>query len=95
MTVRKIMRRKDLTKPDSINILRVTDIHYVNTIRDGMVYFMSIKDCFKRNGFPMNFQKHEQQKTASELLNRYIPSVSLMEIYMFLLCKQTVVCNAI
>ena len=59
-TVRRIMRRnslglpyarhknrtrtKDLTKPDNINRLWETDIHYVSTARDGMHYLMSIKD---------------------------------------------------
>ena len=38
------MGRKDLTKPDNINRLRETDIHYVSTARDGMHYLMSIKD---------------------------------------------------
>ena len=37
-------RRKDLTKPENINRLWETDIHYVSTVRDGMAYLMSIKD---------------------------------------------------
>ena len=36
--------RKDLTKPDDINRLWETDIHYVSTVHDGMHYLMSIKD---------------------------------------------------
>ncbi len=63
-TVRRIMRRnnlalpyarhrnrtrkRDLTKPGDINMLWETDIHYVSTSRDGMVYLMSIKDCFSK-----------------------------------------------
>ena len=31
-------RRKDLTKPENINRLWETDIHYVSTVRDGMTY---------------------------------------------------------
>ncbi len=41
-------RRKDLTKPDDINRLWETDIHYVSTVHDGMHYLMSIKDCFSK-----------------------------------------------
>ena len=57
-TARKIMRRnnlalpyakhknrtvrKDLIRPDNINIIWETDIHYVNTAGEGMVYLMSI-----------------------------------------------------
>ena len=41
-------RKKDLTKPVNINMLWETDIHYVSTIHDGMVYLMSIKDCFTK-----------------------------------------------
>ena len=36
-------RRKDLTKPENINRLWETDIHYVSTVRDGIHYLMSIK----------------------------------------------------
>ena len=41
-------RTKDLTRPDNINRLWETDIHYVGTRVDGMVYLMSIKDCFSK-----------------------------------------------
>ncbi len=41
-------RRMDLTKPDAQNRLWETDIHYVSTAWDGMVYLMSIKDCFSK-----------------------------------------------
>ena len=37
-------RRKDLTKPENINRLWETDIHYVSIVHDGMAYLMSIKD---------------------------------------------------
>ncbi|MEM0136471.1 MAG: integrase core domain-containing protein, partial [Thermoplasmatales archaeon] len=63
-TVRRIMRmnglalpfskhknstgRRDLTKPDAPDRLWETDIHYISTARDGMVYLMSIKDCFSK-----------------------------------------------
>ena len=72
-TVRKIMRRKDLalpyakhknrtvrkdlTKPDNINILWEIDIHYVSTVRDGMVYLMSIKDCYSKKWISYEFSK--------------------------------------
>ena len=63
-TVRRIMRknslalpfsehknrtgRMDLTKPDAPDRLWETDIHYVSTAMDGIVYLMSIKDCFSK-----------------------------------------------
>ena len=72
-TVRRIMRRnslalpytchknrtrkKDLTKPDSINRLWDTNIHYVGTARDGMHYLMSIKDCFSRKWISYEFSR--------------------------------------
>ena len=72
-TVRRIMRRnslglpyarhknrtgrKDLTKPDNINRLRETDIHYVSTARDGMHYLMSIKDCFSKKWISYVFSR--------------------------------------
>ena len=72
-TVRRIMRRnslglpyarhknrtrtKDLTKPDNINRLWETDIHYVSTARDGMHYLMSIKDCFSKKWISYVFSK--------------------------------------
>jgi transposase InsO family protein len=72
-TVRRIMRRnslalpyakhknrtrkKDLTKPEDINILWETDIHYVSTARDGMHYLMSIKDCFSKKWISYEFSR--------------------------------------
>ena len=72
-TVRRIMRRnslalpyachknrtrkKDLTKPDNINRLWETDIHYVGTARDGMHYLMSIKDCFSKKWISHEFSR--------------------------------------
>jgi len=41
-------RSKFLTKPENLDILWETDIHYISTSRDGMVYLMSIKDCFSK-----------------------------------------------
>ena len=41
---KKRTRKKDLTKPEDINRLWETDIHYVGTRVNGMVYLMSIKD---------------------------------------------------
>ena len=35
--------KRNLTKPDNINRLWETDIHYVSTFRDGMAYLMSFK----------------------------------------------------
>ena len=50
-------RRKDLTKPDNINSLWETEINYVSTVRDGMVYLMSIKDCFSKKWISYEFSK--------------------------------------
>ena len=41
-------RMKDLAKPDDINRLWETDIHYIGTAREGTDYLMSIKDCFSK-----------------------------------------------
>ena len=41
-------RRRDLTKPDNINRLWETDIHYIGTVKEGMAYLMCIKDCFSK-----------------------------------------------
>ena len=41
-------RKRDITKPENINCLWETDIHYISTTRDGMAYLMSIKDCFSK-----------------------------------------------
>ena len=72
-TVRRIMRRnslalpyarhkdrtrsRDLTKPDNINSLWETDIHYVSTVHDGMAYLMSIKDCFSKKWISYEFSR--------------------------------------
>ena len=72
-TVRRIMRRnslalpyakhknrtrsRDLTKPENINRLWETDIHYVSTKREGMVYLMSIKDCFSKKWISYEFSR--------------------------------------
>ena len=50
-------RSKDLTKPENINMLWETDIHYVSTSRDGMAYLMSIKDCFSKKWISYQFSK--------------------------------------
>ena len=50
-------RRKDITKPDNINILWETDIHYVSTVHDGMLYLMSIKDCYSKKWISYEFSK--------------------------------------
>jgi len=41
-------RSKNLTKHENLNILWETDIHYVSTLREGMVYLTNIKDCFSK-----------------------------------------------
>lgn len=41
-------RRKDLTNLDNIEKLWETDIHYVDTVKEGMYYLMSIKDCYSK-----------------------------------------------
>ena len=72
-TVRRIMRnhnlalsygkhknrtgKRDLIKPAHINMLWETDINYVSTSRDGMAYFMSIKDCFSRKWVSYEFSR--------------------------------------
>ena len=72
-TVRRIMRRnslslpyakhrthtrtKDLTKPDDINKLWQTDIHYVSSASDGMTYLMSIKDCFSKRWISYEYSR--------------------------------------
>jgi len=72
-TVRRIMKRRnlalpyakhrnrtrsrDLKKPENINMLWETDIHYVSTSRDGMAYLMSIKDCFSKKWISYQFSK--------------------------------------
>ena len=50
-------RKKDLIKPDNINRLWETDIHYVSTSRDGMAYLMSIKDCFSKKWISYEFSR--------------------------------------
>ena len=50
-------RKKDLTKPEEINRLWETDIHYVSTQRDGMHYLMSIKDCFSKKWISYEFSR--------------------------------------
>ena len=50
-------RRKDLTKPENINRLWETDIHYVSTVHDGMAYLMSIKDCYSKKWISYEFSR--------------------------------------
>ena len=50
-------RRKDLTKPDNINILWETDIHYVTQFMMECYISCPSRIVTARNGFPMNFQK--------------------------------------
>jgi len=50
-------RSKDLTKPEYINMLWETDIHYDSTPRDGMVYLMSIKNCFSKKWISYELSK--------------------------------------
>jgi len=54
---KKRTRRKDLTKPEDINRLWETDIHYVSTAREGMLYLMSIKDCFSKKWISYEFSR--------------------------------------
>ena len=42
------IRKRDLTKPENINRLWETDIHFISTSREGMIYLISIKDCFSK-----------------------------------------------
>ncbi|MHB1623608.1 MAG: IS3 family transposase [Cuniculiplasma sp.] len=72
-TVRRILRRnnlalpyakhithtrtRDLTKPDQINRLWETDIHYVSSVRDGMTYLMSVKDCFSKRWISYEYSR--------------------------------------
>ena len=50
-------RHRDLTKPENINRLRETDIHYIPTIMEGMAYLMSIKDCFSKRWISYGISK--------------------------------------
>ena len=50
-------RKKDLIKPVYTNMLWETDIHYVSTARDGMVYLISIKDCFSKKWISYEFSR--------------------------------------
>ena len=54
---KKRTRRNDLTKPEDINRLWETDIHYVSTAREGMLYLMSIKDCFSKKWISYEFSR--------------------------------------
>ena len=49
-------RKRDLTKPENINKLWETDIHYVST-HDGMYYLMGVKDCFSKKWLSYNFSR--------------------------------------
>ncbi|QRF75485.1 putative transposase OrfB [Thermoplasmatales archaeon] len=44
-------RAKYLRKPEDMNILWETNIHYIGTYSEWMVYLMSIKDCFSKRRF--------------------------------------------
>ncbi|MHB1471737.1 MAG: IS3 family transposase [Thermoplasmataceae archaeon] len=84
-TVRRIMRRKklslpyakhrnhtrskDLTKPDDINRLWETDIHYVST-KEGMFYLMSIKDCFSKRWISYEFSRTCTAKDALKAVEK-------------------------
>ena len=57
--------KRDITKPDNINRLWETDIHYVSTVRDGMAYLMSFKTASARNGYCMNSPDPARHRTAS------------------------------
>jgi transposase InsO family protein len=50
-------RTRDLTKPDDVNKLWETDIHYVSLQSEGMAYLMSIKDCFSKKWISYEFSK--------------------------------------
>jgi hypothetical protein len=65
-------RRKDLTRPDNINILWETDIHYVTHFMMECYISCPSRIVTARNGFPMNFQKHAQQRTALKQLRMHI-----------------------
>lgn len=53
---KKRTRRKDLTKPEDINRLWETDIHYVST-KSGMFYLISVKDCFSKKWISYEFSR--------------------------------------
>ena len=63
-------RRKDLTKPENINILWEKDIHYVSTVHDGMVYLMSIKDCYSKKWISYEFSKSCTAKDCIKAVER-------------------------
>jgi len=65
-------RSKDLTKPENINMLWETDIHYVSTMKDGLAYLMSMI-VSARDGYPMSSQEHALQGTALRRWRRHMP----------------------
>jgi len=67
---RNRIRRKDLTKPENISILWETDIHYVSTVHDGMVYLMSIKDCYSKKWISYEFSKTRTAKDCIKAVEK-------------------------
>ena len=48
--------KRNLTRPENINQLWETDIHYVST-NNGMYYLMAVKDCFSKRWPSYNFSR--------------------------------------
>ena len=48
--------KRNLTRPENINQLWETDIHYVSTY-NGMYYLMAVKDCFSKRWLSYNFSR--------------------------------------
>ena len=66
--------KRDITKPVHINMLWKADIHYVSTSRDGMAYFMSVKDCFSKRLISNKFSRTCKQGIASGPLRKPMQS---------------------
>ncbi|MHB8395582.1 MAG: IS3 family transposase [Thermoplasmataceae archaeon] len=62
-------KRRDLTKPDDINRLWETDIHYVRSM-EGMFYLMSIKDCFSKKWIAYEFSRTCTAKDAIKAVEK-------------------------
>ena len=93
-TVRRVMRshnlalpygkhknrtgKRDLTKPAHINMLWEAEIHYVSTSRDGMAYFMSIKDCFSKKWVSYEFSRSCTASDCIRAVEKAYATSSLM-----------------
>ena len=66
--------RKDLTKREDMNRFWETNIHYVGTIRDGMAYPMSIRDCFSKKWISYEFSRTDTATDCIRVVKKALPS---------------------